>query len=58
MVRIFTDNTTRRVKGSHPSEVTRTGVRVIAVHFSEILIKGKEIQFELFKLEFSRFYCN
>ena len=47
IVRVFTDNTTRGVKGSHLSEVTRTGVRVIGVNVSEILIKGKEIQFEL-----------
>jgi len=31
----------------HPSEVTRTRIRVIGVDFSEVLIKGKEIQVEL-----------
>ena len=31
----------------HPSEVTRTRIRVIGKNFSEILIKGKEIQVEL-----------
>ena len=31
----------------HPSGVTRTRIRVIAVNFSEILIKGKKIWFEL-----------
>ena len=35
----FTDYTT--------SGVTRTRIRVIGVNFSEILIKGKEIQVEL-----------
>ena len=33
--------------GWHPSGVTRTRIRVIRVNFSEILIKGKEIYFEL-----------
>ena len=31
----------------HPSEVTRTRIRVIGVNFSEILTKGKETQVEL-----------
>ena len=31
----------------HPSKVTRTRIRVIGENFSEILIKGKEIQVEL-----------
>ena len=35
------------IQQEEPSEVTRTGVWVIAVNFSEILIKVKEIQFEL-----------
>ena len=29
--------------GWHPSEVTRTRIRVIGINFGEILIKGKEI---------------
>ena len=28
--------------GWHPSGVTRTGIRVIGVNFSDFLIKGKE----------------
>ena len=31
----------------HPSKVTRTKIRVIGVNFSETLIKGKSILFEL-----------
>ena len=31
----------------HPSGVTRTKIRVVGVNFSEFLIKGKEIYFEL-----------
>ena len=31
----------------YPSGVTRTRIKVIGVKFSEILIKGKEIYFEL-----------
>ena len=31
----------------HPSRVTRTRIRVIGVIFSDLLIKGKEIKFEL-----------
>ena len=33
--------------GCHPRGVTRTRVRVIGVNFSEFLIKGKELLFEL-----------
>ena len=42
----------------------KLGIPVIRVSFSEILIKGKEIsfelagEFELFKFELSRFHCN
>jgi len=31
----------------HPSKVIRTRIRVIRVNFSETLIKGKQILFEL-----------
>ena len=31
----------------HPSGVKRTRIRVIIVNFSDFLIKGKEIKFEL-----------
>ena len=37
----------RVFNGWYPSGVTRTRIRVIGVNFSEFLIKGNEIQFEL-----------
>ena len=39
--------------GWHPSGVTRTRIRVIGINFGEILIKGKEIQFELAEVRVS-----
>ena len=39
--------------GCHPSGVTTTRIRVIGINFGEILIKGKEIQFELAEVRVS-----
>ena len=47
----------------HSGGVTRTRIRLIAITFSEILIKGKEIsvrvsgEFELSEFVLSRLYC-
>lgn len=42
--------------GWHPSGVARTWIQVIEANFREILIKGKDIQFELAGCS-SGFYC-
>ena len=38
----------------HPRDVTRTRISVIGVNFRKILIKGKEIEFELFEFEINK----
>ena len=44
---VFTLTQQEELMQWHPSGVKRTRIRVIKVNFSDFLIKGKEIKFEL-----------
>ena len=44
---VFTLIQQEELMGWHPSGVTKTRIQVIGVNFSDFLIKGKDISFEL-----------
>ena len=53
-VSVFTLIQQEELMGWHLSGVTRTRIWLIAVNFSEFLIKGKEIEFELSEFELTK----